>query len=1020
MTDLFLRRPVLALVVSLLILLAGLRGLAGLPVQQFPHTVSATIQVQTTYYGADAETVAGFLTTPIENAVSQVEGVDTLVSQSQTSTSIVTLSLRLNQDPERAMTQVQAYVNGITNQLPPGAQTPVITVASTTGEAVDISVASAVLPPEAVSDYASRVVQPQLQAVPGVQNVMNQSQTNLSMRVWLDARALARYGMTAADVAAALGANQYVTGVGTTLGGMTYVNLAITSGLHTEAEFRALVLRRDGAALVRLGDVADVRYGPEIDNVRVADEHGPISFLAITTIPGANLLTVARGVHEVIARLQKDPPPGIVIGIVNDGSRYVRASLDEVTRSLVESLAIVACVIFLFLGSFRSVMIPLVTIPLSVIGTFALMAAMGFSINELTLLALVLAIGLVVDDAIIVVENVNRHLADGMRPVAASARAARELAVPIVAMTAVLIAAFVPVGLQSGLTGALFTEFAFTLACSVTVSGLLALALSPTMCAVLLRPHHDGAWLVRAADAALHVMQRAYGAALARLLDAWPLVALVALLLIPASVLMFQRSAHELAPRENGNWLLIGGQVPPNAALDQLRLFDAKIVEAIRAQPDIVSYWIVDQPGTVTDGVVLAPAGSRRRSSTEVAAALQDALWHVAGIQLAVFQTPSLPGSQGMPIQFVIKGTGSIDALADVGDRMLLAARRSGRFAYIEKDLKLDQPQTTIVLDRARIAELGLKVSDVGNTLNWLLAGSYVNYFSLAGRSYKVEPLVTRAQRLDAAQILGYPIANVGGVPIPLSAVAHLEDSVVAEQIPHFAELLATTLQGIPAPGVSTAEAYAELRSLAARILPAGYATDTAGPLREYLAEQGSFVPVFGFALAIIFLALAALFGSFRDPIVILMSVPMSLAGALFFVWLGVGGATLNLFSEVGLVTLAGLISKHGILIVEVANAGQQAGLGKRAAIERAASLRLRPILMTTAAMVLGVMPLVFATGAGAGARFAMGLVIAGGLSVGTLFTLFVVPAVYMGVAARHRPGEAAGLTGEALRSNRT
>ena len=1004
LTELFIRRPVLSLVVSILILLAGLRGMLALPVQQFPATVSATIQIQTTYYGADAATVAGFITTPIENAVAQADGIDYLVSQSQTSTSTVTLYLRLNQDPAASMSQVQAYVNSVTNQLPQGFQTPVITLTNNSPDVMDIGVLSNVLSPEQASDYVARVIQPQLQAVTGVQNVQNELQMNRAVRIWLDPRRIASYGISANDVATALGNNDYVTGVGQTLGGTTYINLAITSGLHDVAAFRQLVVKRIGTSLIRLGDVARVEYGPDNNLIHLATNKGAGAFISIHATPRANMLATANALEAVVAQLKTRLPPGLVIDIAFDTANTVRASLREVELSLAESLAIVALVIFLFLGSVRSVLIPLVTIPLSLIGTFALMAGLGFSINTLTLLALVLAIGLVVDDAIIIVENVNRHLADGMMPVNAAVLAARELAAPIVAMTVVLIAAYLPIGLQKGLTGALFTEFAFTLACSVTVSAILALTLSPMMSSVMLRPHHRGSRLVDLADRVMHLMQRVYGAMLRRVLDVWPVMMVVVAAVVVAVVFMFNRATHELAPTEDADFLIVGGQVPPDMNVDSMVQFDPSIIRAFATVPEGVGYFLIDQPGAVQDGMILKPQRQRHRTSAQIAVTLQSALWRVAGVQLAAYQFPSLPGSQGMPIQFVVKGSSSIGVLAEASDRLLLEARRSGLFAYIDKDLKIDQPQTTIELDRARIAELNLQVSDIGNSLSQLLGGGYVNYFSQAGRSYKVEPLVLRERRLNPEQVLSYPIATVGGIPVPLSAVAHLSRQVVPEQIAHFQQLNATTLQGIPAPGVTVGAAYAFLQARAAADLPSGFATDTAGPLREYVTEQGSFLPSFVFAMAIIFLALAALFESFRDPVIIMVAVPMSLAGALLFVWLGLGGASINLYSEIGLVTLAGLISKHGILLVEVANEHQKLGWGKRAAIERAASLRLRPILMTTAAMVLGVMPLVLATGAGAAARYAMGLVIASGLAIGTVFTLFVVPSMYMLVAARHRP----------------
>ncbi|WP_419729119.1 efflux RND transporter permease subunit [Lichenicola sp.] len=1004
LTDLFIRRPVFALVVSLLILLAGLRAGLTLPMQQFPRTVSATIQIQTSFYGADAATVASFITTPIEAAVSQTEGIDYMTSQSQSGVSTVTLSLRLNQDPNRAMTQVQAFVQGITAQLPAGYQPPVIAVYNAAGQEMQLAVSSNLIAPQQVSDYLTRFVVPQLQAVPGVLSVVNLTQTNIALRVWLDPKRLAGHGLTATDVADALTANDYITGVGTTLGGTIFANLAIASGLHTETEFRNLVVARHDGVLIRLRDIADVGYAPDSLNMSLTDSLGKGAALGISVSPTANLLQVAHRVRATFAAICATMPPGMQGRILYSAADYVDASRHDVLVALGEALVIVALAVLVFLGSPRAVFIPLVTIPLSLIGTLSLMAVMGFSINLLTLLALVLAIGLVVDDAIIIVESVDRHMRQGMTPFASASLAAVGLSGPILAMTVVLVAAYVPIGLQAGLTGALFTEFAFTLAASVTVSAVVALTLSPMMCAYLLRPEQQRPGrLVRFNDAVQHHLERVYRSVLHRALIVWPLLIVFGLAMMVAMVLMFRGSSSELAPQEDTGLLIVGGQAPPNADLDQIARYDPPIIKAMQAIPEGALYWLVDSPGQVGDGIVLKPWNERHRTAMVLQDQLQSALNTVAGLQLAVFQPPSLPGAQGMPIQFVLKGSGSIEALAEVSDRMLIAAHRSGLFTYIDKDLKIDQPQTTIELDRSKLAQIGLRVSDIGSSLNWLLGGNYVNYFSIHGHSYKVMPLVVRDQRLNPAQILDYPIATIGGVPILLSSVATLSHQVMPEQITHFQQLNATTLSGIPGPGVSTDRALHFLQDLARQDLPADFTTDTAGALREYVADQGSFLPSFGFAVIVIFLTLAALFESFRDPLIILASVPMSLAGALFFIWMGVGGASLNIFSEIGLVTLAGLISKHGILIVEVANTQQKLGLSKRAAIELAAVLRLRPILMTTGAMVFGVLPLIVATGAGSAARFAMGLVIATGLGIGTLFTLFVVPAAYLLIAGNHQ-----------------
>ncbi len=730
--------------------------------------------------------------------------------------------------------------------------------------------------------------------------------------------------------------------------------------------------------------------------------------LSVRSTPAADALTVAAGIERQLAALRTRLPPSFHIIAVEDTGEYIRASIREVVVTLAESLAIVALVVFVFLGSPRSVLVPLVTIPLSLTGTFAMMSLMGFSINLLTLLALVLAIGLVVDDAIIVVENVNRHLALGLRPVAAASAAARELMQPILAMTVVLIAAYVPLGLQGGLTGALFIEFAFTLAGAVTMSALLALTLSPMMSSRLLRARTAPGGrmplpesLERASERALEGVQRAYARALRAALRLQPLVLLAGLAILGSSGYFYAHARHELSPAEDTGELDLSGNDAPDATSDALQRYDAKIIAIYKSVPEATHWYLAPEAPSIDGGLDLSDSGRRARSVFAIGDEVQSKLSRIAGLDLAIYVPPYLPGSDGMPIGFVLQGTGSFRQLNEISSAFLAKARASGLFSYIDKDLKIDQPQATVVIDRAKLSALGLTLSDLSVSLNTMLGGNYTGFFAADQRSYKVEPLVMRRYRLNADQILDYPIRSINGVSVPLRSVAHIENSVVPESVSHFQQLDATTISALPAPGVTQGRAYAWLQDLAARMLPAGYGTDTVGPLRQFVQETGGFGPTFALALVITYLALAALFESFRDPLIILVSVPMSMAGALLFVWLGVGGASINLFTEVGLVTLMGLISKHGILIVEVAKEGQALGLDKRDAILRACTLRLRPILMTTAAMVLGVMPLVLATGAGSASRYVMGLVIAAGLSIGTLFTLFVLPAVYMLLASR-------------------
>ncbi len=998
MTDRFIVQPVLAVVVSVFVLLLGLRAAGTLPVREFPKTVNAFIEVDTTYYGAAADTVAGFITTPLENAIAHVDGIDYLTGQSATGQSTVTAYLRLNQDPDRALTEIQAQINSVKDQLPRESQTPTIHLESAgEGGALILAYHSTSMSPEQITDYLTRVVQPQLQAVPGVQAANIWGGQNFALRAWLDPVRLAARGLTAADVSAAMAANNFTSGAGSTTGQMVTIPLGITTGVHSPEEFRKLVIRQQNGAIVRLGDVARIELGSDNYQQSIRFSGQEAVLLDIEVVPNANVLDVIRHVRDKFYALRADLPQGLQADIANDATESVNASIHEVAKTLLESLLIVALVVFAFLRSARASLIPVVTIPLSLIGTFAILWVLGFSINLLTLLALVLATGLVVDDAIIVVENVSREISEGASTLDAALRSARSLSSPIIAMTVVLVAVYVPIALRTGLTGALFTEFALTLVGSVTVSAVLALTLSPMMCRFLLKPHRPRGGTGRP------WLQQAYLPLLrASLAMRLPLVGF-GVLVLAGSFLLYRGAKTELAPQEDHGFIIMGGAVAANSTVDLLKLYDDQIFHFEEAIPETLHTWAVDAPGQVQGGIRLKDWGQRTRPTSEILNGLQQKVATVAGESLALFQPSPLPGSFGqLPIGYVIKTTRPFSELDTVSAAVLDQARASGLFAYADRDLKIDLPQSTIVIDRDKVASLGLDMTRIGNVLNTLLSGGYVNYFDMAGRAYKVIPEVVRRQRLNPDQLNDYTVADINGIPVPLSAVARIVTTTVPEQINHFQQMNAATITAVPMPGVSQGDALRALDAIAARVLPAEYATDTSGPLRQFVQESSGFAATFGLAVVVIYLSLAALFGSFRDPLIILVSVPMSLTGALIFIYLGVHGATLNIYTEVGLVTLMGLISKHGILMVEVANEQQALGESKRAAIEHAALLRLRPILMTTGAMVLGVAPLVFATGAGSAARFAMGIVIATGLSIGTLFTLFVVPAFYVVLARRH------------------
>jgi len=1007
-TDIFIRRPVLAMVVSLLILVLGLRSVGTLPVLQYPHTENAVVTITTTYYGADPDVIAGFITTPLENAIAQANGIDYLTSISQSSTSTITADLRLNYDADKAMTEINSKITSVLNQLPPGAQQPVVTIKiGQTFDAMYLGFKSEVLAPNQITDYLVRVVQPKLQAVPGVQTAEILGGRTFALRAWLDPAKLAAYGLTGADVSQALSQNDYISGIGNSKGQMVQVNLNASTNLHSVDEFKNLVIKQSGGAIVRLKDVANVTLGADDYDSQDGFDGQHAVYIGIQVAPAANLLDVTKGVRDIFPGIQAQQPIGLQSTIVYDSTKFVNSAISEVIHTLVEALLIVTAVVFLFLGSVRSVMIPTVAIPLSLIGTFTMMQAFGFSINLLTLLALVLAIGLVVDDAIIVVENVNRHLEEGMKPMAAAIRAARELGGPIIAMTAVLVAVYIPIGFQGGLTGALFTEFAFTLVGAVTVSAIIALTLSPMMTSRLLKPpaelgHGWQARFTEFIDRNFARLRGAYERGLHGSLNFLPVTATLAVIVLGSIYFLYTSSKTELAPIEDQGVVIESSRPAPDATLQQKLLYARQVYTTFAAHPETAHVFQLDAPGLDLGGMVLTPWDERSRTSNELQPVVQQELSHITGINAVAFQPPPLPGSFGLPIQFVIGTTEPFNRLNTVSQTFLQDALKTGLFIFLDTDLRVDQPQATIVIDRDKTAELGLKMSDVGAALSSILGGGYVNYFDLQGRSYKVIPQVEQVARLNPNQLLHYYIKASDGTVVPLSTVAHIQTEAIPEAINHFQQLNSATIQGVAAPGVSMGTALAALKDLADRTLPPGYGVDYAGTSRQYIQETGGFIVTFGFALIIIFLALAALFESFRDPFIILVSVPMSIAGALIFISMGIGGATLNIYTEVGLVTLMGLISKHGILIVEFANTMQQQGKSKREAIELAAGIRLRPILMTTAAMVLGVAPLIFASGAGAVSRFDMGLVISSGIAIGTLFTLFVVPAVYMLVGADH------------------
>jgi multidrug efflux pump len=1014
-TELFVRRPVLATVVNLFLLIIGWQAIQALVVRQYPETQNAVVTVSVAYPGASADLVRGFVTTPLEREIASADGIDYVESVSRQNSATITARLRLNYDPNDALTQITAKVNRVRGELPAGSEDPVfdVSVGETTASAY-VGFYSRSLEGNQITDYLTRVVQPKLSTIEGVQKAEIIGARTFAMRIWLKPDRMTALNLSASQVRAVLASNNYLSAVGQTKGSMLTINLTARTDLRSVEEFRNIVIRDRDGDQVRLRDIADVSLGAEDYNssVKFSGETGV--FVGIFVLPTANSIDVIGRVRQAMPEIKSQLPEGLEGNVVADFTEFINDSIREVMITLVEAMIIVIIVIYLFLGSFRSVVIPIVAIPLSLIGAAAVMLALGFSINLLTLLAMVLAIGLVVDDAIVVVENIHRHIEEGLSPFDAAIKGAHELVGPVIAMTITLAAVYAPVGFQSGLTGALFREFAFTLAGSVIISGFVALTLTPMMCSRILRHNPNRHGFEAFLDRTFSRLQRGYEYLLDQALNTRPAVFFVAGVVFLAIIPFFLFSKSELAPAEDSGIILMQVEAAPNATLEQTLLYADQVVAMIKKtypNETAETFQIAGRGGASNSAFVgwrLKPWSQRNRSAQELLVELQGKLGQVAGARSAAFLRPSLPGSiGGLPVQLVVGSTENPARVGEVAGDLLLKAMQSGQFLYGDTNLKFDQPQTEIIVDREKAAALGISMQQLGADLGSMLGGGYVNRFAIDGRAYKVTPQVTRQSRLNPDQILSYSIATGTGTLVPLSTIARLSESVQPRDLRRFQQLNAATLSFLPAPGVSQGQALDWLRAEATRSFPQGFTLDYAGESRQFVQESGSLTGTFVLAVIVIFLVLAAQYESFRDPLIIMMSVPLSIAGAMVFLFFNF--ATLNIYTQVGLITLVGLITKHGILIVEFANKLQEEqGMSAREAVEHAAGVRLRPILMTTAAMVLGVLPLLSATGAGAESRFSIGLVIATGMSIGTLFTLFVVPAFYTLIAHDRRPSSKA------------
>ena len=1004
-TDLFIKRPVLAIVVNLVILIAGLQAIRSLSVRQYPRSDIAIVQVSTTYVGANADLVRGFITTPLERVIASADGIDYMESSSAQGLSTITVHLKLNYDTNAALTQIQAKVAQVRNDLPPDAQAPVIDLETADNQfaAMYLGFSSNDLDQNQITDYLTRVVQPKLSAISGVQRADILGDRTFAMRIWLKPDKMAALGISPAAVHDALAKNNYLSALGSTKGSMVSVNLVANTNLTTADEFRQLVVKQDNGVVVRLGEIADVQLGAQDYDSEVRFNGEGATFMGVWVLPTANSLEVIKEVRAAIPGIQAQLPAGMKVGIPYDSTAYIQDAINEVLSTLTETLLIVIVVIFLFLGSFRSVLIPVVAIPISLIGAVFIMLVAGFTINLLTLLAIVLSVGLVVDDAIVMVENVERHIHMGSSPFRAAIDAARELVGPIISMTITLAAVYAPIGIQGGLTGALFREFAFTLAGAVIVSGIVALTLSPMMGSKLLRAGATERGFAGVVNRRFESVRQWYSRQLAGTLQYRPVVltlwAIVVLLVVP----FYMFSQRELAPAEDQGVVFGVIQASPNSTIDQTNLYTKQVYDVYHSFPESQSIFQITSPTGGFGGMVTKPWSERKKTAQQLLLESTGPLSKIAGIRVIPLTPPALPGGGNFPVDFVIASPAEPQQLVEFAKQLVGKAFASGLFIYADSDLKFDQPQAEVVFDRDKLRSQGVDLSQAGTDLSTLLGGNYVNRFSIQGRSYKVIPQVKRAERLTPEQLSQIYITGSQNKLVPLSTFASLRTTTEPRDLKKFQQLNAVRIQGVIPPGVPLDKALRMLEDEAKAILPQGFTVDYAGESRQLRVEGSKFLGTFLLSGILIYLVLAAQFESFRDPFIILAgSVPLAISGALLFSFMGL--TTLNIYSQVGLITLVGLVSKNGILIVEFANELQERGTAKLAAIIEAAGTRLRPILMTTAATVIGHFPLVLAKGPGAGARNSIGIMLVSGMIIGTAFTLFVVPSIYMLVAKTRVP----------------
>ncbi len=1005
-TDLFIRRPILSIVVSLLILLVGVSAMFALPIRQYPNLQSATITVDTSFPGATQEVMQGFVTQPIAQSISTASGIEYLTSTSTMGHSQLKAKLVLNADADRALTEVLAKVQQVKYRLPQGAFDPVISKITDGASAVQyIGFRGDRYTPSQLRDFVTRVAQPLLTSIPGVASADISGGSPLAMRVWVDPVKLAARNLSASDIAAALRANNVQAAPGRLNGGLTITDITAATDLTSLDDFRNMVVKTGADGLVRLRDIATVEVGGQNYDTSAWSDGSRAVIIGLTPTPDGNPLEIVKRANALIPQIQKAAPPGVVVNSKFDVAQFVNASIDEVEHTLVEAIVIVIVVIFLFLGSMRAVIIPVVTIPLSLVGTAALMLVFGFSLNLLTLLAMVLAIGLVVDDAIVVVENIHRHIEEGHSPLDAALHGAREIVGPVIAMTITLAAVYAPIGLMGGLTGSLFREFAFTLAGSVFVSGVIALTLSPMMSSRLLDRKVSEGRLAKAIEHFFEGLSNRYANTLTRTLGLRPVVLVVAVTMLCGTVFLFLGAQRELAPQEDQGYVFTATRGPQYASIKYTDGVSSAVEGLFRTLPDYAGSFFsngADGQNLGFGGVLLKDWDKRSHTATEVQGQLYEGANSIRDASVTPFQPAALPAaSSGLPFQMVLRSPGDFSVLFQDMESLKAAAWKSGLFAFVDSDLAFDNRSARIRINAAKAGEVGVTMQAVADTLATLVGENYVNRFNFHDRSYDVIPQVRGENRLTPENLGHYYVRSRSGAMIPLSTVITVDVKPSANRLPQFNQMNSTTFSGVLAPGVTMGQAVAFMEK---QPRAPGVSIDWLADSRQYVQEGNRLTISFGFALIVIFLVLAAQYESFRDPLVILVTVPLAVCGALLPLYLGF--STLNIYTQIGLVTLIGLISKHGILMVAFANDVQRLeGKDRAHAIVEAARVRMRPVLMTTAAMVAGLGALLFAGGAGAASRFAIGIVVVMGMLICTLFTLFVLPTFYTLIARDHRRG---------------